>query len=62
MAAHVFTYLRGGPELALEDWRDHLRGASTRRSLVVGSFVLGTVLAVAMLPFPTPFLPTAGGN
>jgi hypothetical protein len=33
-----------------------------RRSLVVGSLVLGAVLADAMLPFPTRFLPTSGGN
>jgi len=44
------------------DWRDHLGGTVARRSLVVGSLMLGAVLAIAMLPFPTPFaLPSGGG-
>lgn len=55
MAVHVFAHMRRTPQLAAADWRDHLRGASTRRSLVVGSLVLGAVLLLAMLPFPTPF-------
>lgn len=62
MAIHVVNYFRRAPDLALADWRDHLRGATSRRSLVVGGLALGVVLAVAMLPFPTPFLPTAGGG
>jgi hypothetical protein len=62
MAVHVGAYLRRAPDLAIADWRDHLQGAFTRRSLVVASLVLGAVLAIAMLPFPTPFLPTAGGG
>lgn len=37
-------------------------GSVARRSLVVGSLLLGAVLAIAMLPFPTPFaLPSGGG-
>ncbi len=60
-AVHVVNYVRLAPELALADWRDHLRGTLTRRALVVGSFVLGISLALAMLPFPTPFLPAKGG-
>jgi len=60
MGVHVINYLRRAPELAIADWRDHMGGAFTRRSLVVGSLVLGAVLAIAMLPFPTPFLPSAG--
>jgi hypothetical protein len=55
MAIHVIGYLRGAPELAVADWRDHLRGALTRQSLVAASLLLGVVLVVAMLPFPTPF-------
>jgi hypothetical protein len=55
MSVHVVRYLRRAPELALADWRDHLRGALTRRSLVLASLVLGAVLVLVMLPFPTPF-------
>ena len=62
MAVHVITYWRRVPQLALADWRDHLGGAVARRSLVVGSLLLGAVLAIALLPFPTPFaLPSGGG-
>ncbi len=62
MAIHVITYWRRAPQLALADWRDHLGGAVARRSLVVGSLLLGAVLAIALLPFPTPFaLPSGGG-
>jgi hypothetical protein len=62
MAVHVVNYLRRAPELAAADWRDQLRGAFTRRSLVAGSLVLGAALAIAMLPYPTPFIPTAGAD
>ena len=55
IAAHAFFYLRRAPELALADWRHHLEGAIARRSLVVGSLLLGVALAIAMLPFPTPY-------
>jgi len=61
-AIHAGSYLRRSSELVSADWHDHLRGAFTRRSLVVGSLVLGAVLAVAMLPFPTPFVPAQGGG
>ena len=62
MAVHVITYWRRAPQLALADWRDHLGDAVARRSLVVGSLLLGAVLAIAMLPFPTPFaLPSGSG-
>ena len=44
------------------DWRDHLGGAVARRSLVVGGLLLGAVLAIAMLPFPTPFTVPSGGG
>jgi hypothetical protein len=62
MAVHVVNYLRRAPELAAADWRDHLRGAFTRRSLVAGSLILGAALAIAMLPYPTPFIPTGGAG
>ena len=62
MAVHVMNYLKRAPELAAADWRDHLRGAFTRRSLVAGSLVAGAALAIAMLPYPTPFIPTAGAG
>jgi hypothetical protein len=55
MAVHVVNNLRRAPGLAVADWRDHLPGASARRSLVVGSLVLGAALAIALLPFQSPF-------
>jgi hypothetical protein len=51
----VVAYARRAPDLATADWRDHLRGAFTRRSLVVASLALGAVLSIAMLPFSSPF-------
>jgi hypothetical protein len=54
MAVHLAAYLRPASALAARDWRDRLRGALARRSLVVASLVLGAALAIAMLPFPTP--------
>ena len=57
MTVHVVAYLRRAPELAAADWRDPLRGALARRSLVLATVILGAVLAIAMLPFPTPFSP-----
>lgn len=64
IAIHVAYHLRRAPELALADWRDHLRGAFTRRALVAASLLLGVALAVAMLPFPSPFTfrEAAGGG
>ena len=55
MAVHVGAYVRRAARLAAADWRDHLSGALTRRSLVVASLIMGAVLAVALLPFPSPF-------
>lgn len=55
MAVHVVAYARRAPGLAAADWRDHLRGAFSRRSLVVASLVLGASLSIAMLPFSSPF-------
>jgi hypothetical protein len=62
MAVHAGNHLRRTSDLALADWRHHLRGAFSRRSLVVGSLILDAPLAAAMLPFPAPFLPNAGGS
>jgi hypothetical protein len=58
---HVVFYLQRAQQLTIADWRDHLRGAFTRRSLVAGSLVLGAALAIAMISFPTPFSPAGGG-
>jgi hypothetical protein len=55
MAVHLVNYARRAPELAVADRRDHLSGASARRSLVVASLVLGAALAIAFLPFRSPF-------
>ncbi len=60
LAVHVAFHLRRAPDLASADWRDHLQGALARRSLVEASRVVGAVLAIAMLPFATPFSFTPG--
>jgi hypothetical protein len=58
---HVLAYLGRAPELALAD-SDRLRGVLARRSLVVASLIVGAALAIAMLPFPSPFaLPDGAG-
>jgi len=62
MAIHVVAYLRRAPDLALADSRDGLQGAAMRRSLVVAGLLFGAALAIAMLPFASPFtlLPDMG--
>jgi hypothetical protein len=60
MAVHVVNYVRRAPRLAVADWQDQLRGATTRRGLVLGSLVLGAALAVALLPYPSPFTAQGG--
>ena len=55
MVIHVVAYLRRAPELALADVRDSSRGGLARRSLLVGSLLFGAALALAMLPFSSPF-------
>jgi hypothetical protein len=55
MAVHVVAYAGRALRLSAADWRDHLAGAFTRRSLVVAGLVLGTVLAIALLSFPSAF-------
>jgi hypothetical protein len=62
MAVHVVAYMRRAPELAIADSHDGIRGAFARRSLVVGSLLLGAALVIAMLPFQSPFAPPSGGS
>jgi len=57
-AIHVLGYLERAPSLMLDDLRDRppVRGASTRRGLVLGSLVLGLVIGVvAVMVWATPF-------
>ncbi|MHB8571715.1 MAG: hypothetical protein ACYDAY_01990 [Candidatus Dormibacteria bacterium] len=55
MTVHVLGHLQRASQLAVADWRDHLRGATFRRSLVAGSILLGLTLLVAMLAYQTPY-------
>jgi uncharacterized membrane protein len=59
---HALAYARRTPELVLADSHDRLRGVHARRSVVIGSLVLGAALVVAMLPFPSPFALQAGAG
>ena len=59
---HALAYARQTPELVLADSQDQLRGVRARRSVVIGSLVLGAALVVAMLPFPSPFALQAGAG
>jgi len=59
---HALAYVRRAPELVLADSHDRLLGVGTRRSVVIGSLVLGAALVVAMLPFPSPFALPAGAG
>lgn len=59
---HVFGYLRRTSELAAADFSDTLRGALTRRSLLIAAVLLGAVLAAAMLPFHSPFPAVPAGG
>jgi hypothetical protein len=61
-AIHVVSYARRAPSLLLADWRDDLRGALTRRSVVIASLVLGGALAVTTLSFASPFALSTGGS
>ena len=58
---HVGGYIGRTSRLAIDDSRDHLRGALTRRGIAIGSLLLGIALAAALLPYSTPFSPAAGG-
>lgn len=62
MLWHVINYARRAQSLAVADWRDHLRGAFTRQSLVIASLVLGVALVLAMFSFPSPFAPGGEGS
>jgi hypothetical protein len=55
MAVHVVAHAGRAVQLSAADWRDHLAGAFTRRSLVVAGLLLGVAVAIALLPFPSPF-------
>jgi len=59
---HALAYVRRAPELVLADSHDRLLGVGARRSVVIGSLVLGAALVVAMLPFPSPFALPAGAG
>ena len=59
---HALAYVRRAPELVLADSHDRLLGVGARRSVVIGSLVLGAALVVAMLPFPSPFTLPAGAG
>ena len=59
---HALAYVRRAPELVLADSHDRLLGVGARRSVVIGSLVLGAALVVAMLPFPSPFALPAGSG
>ena len=62
MIVHVAAYVRRAPALALEDSRDRIAGVLARRSLVVGSVLFGVALAIAMLPFSSPFALLPGSS
>jgi len=60
---HTLSHLRRSAAAAVEEVTAHpSREALTRRSLVVASLVLGSVLAAASLLYSTPFPPAAAGG
>ena len=59
---HAVAYVRRAPELVLADSHDRLLGVGARRSVVIGSLVLGAALVLAMLPFPSPFALAVGAG
>ena len=61
IATHVFGYVPRAAGLAVADSGDHIDGALTRRSLVIGSLIFGLILVVVMLPFSSPFPLAQGG-
>ena len=62
-SAHVMGHLRRSAAAAVEEVRASApRGASVRRSIVIGSLVLGLALAVASLLYASPFPPGAAGG
>ena len=62
-SAHVMGHLRRSAAAVIEEVRAAAaRGASVRRSIVVGSLVLGLALALASLLYASPFPPDAAGS
>lgn len=60
---HVLGHFRPSAMAALEELTTRRsRETLTRRSFVVASLILGAVLALASLLYPTPFPPTAAGG
>jgi hypothetical protein len=57
MTIHVVAYAGQSSRLALADWRGGVKGVFTRRSLLVGTLILGVALAMAMLLISSPFVP-----
>ena len=62
MLVHVINYFRQSSRLAIADWRDAFQGRFSRQTFVLASLVVGVIVAVAMLPFSTPFVLPAGGG
>ena len=61
-SAHVMGHLRRSAAAAVEEVRASApRGAAARRSIVIGSLVLGLALALASLLYASPFPPNAAG-
>ncbi|TMF78098.1 MAG: hypothetical protein E6I18_08625 [Chloroflexi bacterium] len=60
--AHVTGHLRRSAAAVIEELRASApHGASIRRSIVIGSLVLGLALALASLLYASPFPPNAAG-
>ena len=62
MLVHVINYFRKSSRLAIADWRDAFHGRFSQQVFVLASLVVGIIVAVAMLPFSTPFALPAGGG
>jgi hypothetical protein len=61
-SAHVIGHLRRSAAAVVEEMRaPAARGASVRRSIVIGSLILGVAVALASLLYASPFPPDAAG-